>query len=423
MDVKQALLDDIARFYLSSGDFNGIPVRQLAKARFGLTWESTVSVLAELIAEGRIGVLFSDTELNTHILRLGFEPPESQIAKLPTADAHACAYPTPKHLGTLVDPADYQGRPYVLCLALGSAQLDYRAFDISILEVYRNDPRYYYSVDDISGLISASDDSIKTGALDARDSILLDTFGFCYDEELTRAVAVYLRYLADLSPEHQQFWKARELEGEYKLHPDYFRRTVLGAWGEGISVFAAFIEELQVINKMAEAMGRARLFRSDFSGGERPREFGFLIRPTLGEYNGFVQLLDKMISDNIDLKFFRNEVPYEREEARRDGKVVVVQRGSISILDEWLRTYFSPDDWQPVEQMISAFREVRRMRQRPAHAIDENVYDHGYVREQRGLISRAYGGVRTLRLILANHPLAKGVVVPSSLTERRIWTY
>jgi hypothetical protein len=98
--------------------------------------------------------------------------------------------------------------------------------------------------------------------------------------------------LADLTPEHQQIWKGKELTGDYALHPDYYRNSILGEWGTKVSIFEAFIEEMKIINRMAEKMGRPPLFRNDFSEGGKPREFGFLVRPTLKEFNSFVLLLD-----------------------------------------------------------------------------------------------------------------------------------
>ena len=91
---------------------------------------------------------------NTHIIRLGFEPEEVQIEKLPNPEPiHTCIYPRPLYLREVVDPLKYATEPYKLCLALGEPQLAYRVFDLSVLEAYRNDPRYYYSTDDIRGQI------------------------------------------------------------------------------------------------------------------------------------------------------------------------------------------------------------------------------------------------------------------------------
>ncbi len=118
--------------------------------------------------------------------------------------------------------ARFADRPYTKELALGEGQLAFRAFDLSILEIYRNDSRYYYVSNDVDGLISVTDEQDRSNEMRESDKALLQTFGFCYDENFSRAVAVFLRYLADLSPEHQQIWKSRELLGGYRIHPDYY---------------------------------------------------------------------------------------------------------------------------------------------------------------------------------------------------------
>jgi hypothetical protein len=41
------------------------------------------------------------------------------------------------------------------------------------------------------------------------------------------------------------------------------------------------------------------LFRHTFKE-DRPKEFNFLLRPTQAEFDRFVQLLDHMMSDNLN---------------------------------------------------------------------------------------------------------------------------
>lgn len=274
--------------------------------------------------------------------------------------------------------------------------------------------------DNIQGYIGINDDYEEMAA---SDKILLQAFGICYDENLDCAVAVYLRDLSKLSPEHQQIWKSKELKTGYKLHPDYYCNSILGEWGQRISIFDAFTEELRIINEMAIVMGHERLFRKDFCQSNRPVEFSFLIRPTLKEYNDFVLLLDKMISDNINKKFFRNEVAYEKEEIRDDGKVVVRNKGTLQILDEWIHKYYQTSDWEPIEDMIKVFKRIRKERQKPAHAIKENEFSQEYFHKQRELIIQAYEGVQTLRVILAKYPLAAEVEVHECLRDGKIWTF
>lgn len=425
--MKDVILQTVTNHYLNSGDFNGLPAVDLSQET-GFQWSEMNASLQELINENLIGILYSEFEVNTHILRLRFPPKDIQILKLNTDDLfHTCIYPLPNYLKEIVNHAEYAAEPYKLCLALGEPQLAHRAFDLSILEFYRNDPRYYYNNDDINGSISVRDEYYESNKMHERDRILLQTFGFAYDEDLNRAVATFIRYLADLSPEHQQIWKTKELTGDYKLHPDYYKNNIIGDWGDKVPIFSAFINELYIINQMSLAMGRPPLFNKDYGeyGEDKPQKFSFLVRPTLQEFNDFVLLLDKLLSDNINKKFFQNEVSYETETERDDGKIVVQPKGTLQILDDWVRKYFRPYDWTTWDESIKAMREVRKLRQKPAHAINENVFDQSYFKEQRELIIKTYDSLRTVRLLLANHPLVKSaeIEVPEWLSKGEIWTY
>lgn len=317
-----SLLNNATEFYLGSKDFNGYPCHHVRRTT-GMSADQLRELLRPLVEEGRISLVFGDRHPNPHIRAFADEPIPQQLAKLEQDELHhTCIYPTRAHLSQVNNQHEYHDRPYALLLALGSGQLEFRAFDLSVLEHYRNDPRYYYRNDDIRGSISISDEYYLSPDVPEKDQILLETFGFAYDSDLNRAVAAFLIYLSRLSPEHQQVWRSKELEGDYKLHPDYFRNSILGEWGEKVSVFDAFTEELRLINRMCEIIGRPSLFRDDFRDN-KPRNFGFLVRPTLAEYNAFTLTLDKMMSDNINKKFFMGEVPDETEQERDDGKIVV----------------------------------------------------------------------------------------------------
>jgi hypothetical protein len=419
----EAILGHVTRYYLDSRDFNGISARELAEA-MEIEWGDLKEALSTFIREEKICILYTDWDVNTHIKRVGHEAIYVQISKLDTGDlVHTFVYPLPRHLETVVDRSQYEDNPYTLCLALGEPQLSFRAFDLSILEHYRNDPRYYYRNDDIRGSISVRDIFCESGEIAPRDRVFLQTFGFCYDQDFNRAVAVFLRYLAQLRPEQQQLWKTRELGGNYKLHPDYYRNAIEGGWGEKVPIFRAFTAELNTINKMAEAMGRSCFFKDDFVDN-RPKKFGFLVRPTLEEFNDFVLLLDKMISENINLDFFENEVPYETERLRNDGRVVVQRKSALTILNDWIHRSFEIEDWTPIDEMIQTFKRIRRLRQRPAHAVDENVFDQRYFREQRQLIIAAYKAIKTVRVLFELHPMvhAGSIAIPPYLRDRKIWT-
>jgi hypothetical protein len=234
-----------------------------------------------------------------------------------------------------------------------------------------------------------------------------------------------LRDLVGLSPPHQQIWKAKELSGAYDLDPAYYRPSIIEANPQGSSIFAAFLAELARINRLAEAMGRRRLIVEDYSvnSERKPRNFGFLIRPTLEEFSAFVHTLDKLLSENINRGFFGNDIAFETETVRSDGKTIVQPKGSLRILDEWVTDVLRPpnlDRWRAAD---STFRGVRRLRQRPAHALDVNVFDHKYTSDQRELIGEAYMAVRTLREALEAHPAGAKteMKVPRWVQEGNIW--
>ncbi|OGR88287.1 MAG: hypothetical protein A3A86_04875 [Elusimicrobia bacterium RIFCSPLOWO2_01_FULL_60_11] len=190
----------------------------------------------------------------------------------------------------------------------------------------------------------------------------------------------------------------------------------------GLSIFSAFSLEQHHINEMCKLMGRTPIFRNEYTGEKRPKEFSFLIRPTFKEFNLFSHLLDKMISDNIDQAFFKNDIPLESEEQRPDGKISVKHKGTIALLDEWLTKTIRFSDPAPKNEMIKTFREIRGLRRRPAHAIDEDVFDQKYFQEQRKLIINAYNAIRTLRKILNGHPKTRSYKLPDELLTGKIWT-
>jgi hypothetical protein len=269
-------------------EFNGFAVVSL-----GLDVEQLRTMLRQLITD-QLASIHLGPHPNPYIKALPAYPPEVQIAALGEL-GHlngVIAYPERRHLEGVVELHDFAGRPYTLRMALGDAQLDPVFFDLSVLERYRNDPRYYYSTNDISGRIGVTDEHYETGTMSESDQVLLESFGYGFDESLHRAVCVFLRYLARLTPEHQQIWTASELGEGYKLHPAYYTSAIRGDFYEGESIFNAFREELTQLQRMSEAAGLQPLVRETL-GDRRPANLTFLIRPTLKELQDFHATLDK----------------------------------------------------------------------------------------------------------------------------------
>jgi len=424
-------LTRITNYYLKSRDFNGILITNLGK-----DFEVIRNTLRKLLKEEKIVLNFGNRHPNPHILAFEPESIDEQIKKLDKLvfqepiykeygplkiqknSINCCAYPSKNHLKLVVNPDEYKSRPYRLLLALGEPQLSYKTFNLRILEFYRNDPRYHYETDDIHGSISLKSEN----ELNEQDKTFLQTFGFAYDKDIeNRYVAVFLRYLSGLTPKHQQRWKLEEHDGDTFLHPDY-ARTTFGHWPEKVSIFNAFCEEIRIINNMTFRIFGKQLFRTTYNIYNKPKNFGFLVQPTKEEYEKFLQLLDKMMSDNLNKEFFKDKVDLIKLE-KREGVFVGQNKGTVTLLQEWLNKIVKFPDPKQKNEMIRIFKEVRKKRSKPAHHVRDDEWDNRFFREQREIIKRAYQAVRTLRLIFANHPIAKTIKVPDWLYKGEIWTY
>lgn len=404
-EIKNLIID----FYLTSNDFNGIPFQALLR-QLNSTSIDLQSVLQQLFNEELIDIVSSKYVPNPHIKQFSNLDRTKLIGEFNEIDKlnYCCFYPSV----LLMQSVDknrfnkYDGKPYLMNLALGYGQLEFKSFDMSILEFYRNDPRYYYSCNDIQGVIYIASEQESNFNSEA-DKIYLQSFSFSYNEDHNqRYVAVFNRYLCDLSEEQQLLWKLKEVKKSFKLHPVYIQNSILGEFSDYISLTDAFLEELKIINNMCVVMNKPVLFRESYVNKNLP-EFSFLLRPTLKEYNNFIHLLDKLISDNINKDFFQNDILLEIEEEIDDGRIAVRTKGTLQLLGEWLDKFFKSENQGHINEIIPIFKKIRKSRQKPAHYIDENKFDNIYYSEQRKLLKDAYTAIRTIRLIFTNHPKVK----------------
>jgi hypothetical protein len=408
------VLDFVTDFYLGSRDFNGVPVGTIEK-EMRMSRESILRALRELLGQNHISIVSSKQDVNPYIKRFAEESRENQIIRFDSEDGLICVYPSPTHLHKVVDRHSFEGKPFTLKIALGAPQLDFESFDLRVLLNYRDDPRYDYYNNDIHGSIDIKDDeTIKE--LDQSDRVFLKSFGYSYDSEHYRAVAVFLIYLRRLNAAHQQIWNAKLLRGEYKLHPDYYRSMILGEWPEGCSVVDALSLDIIAINQVCKLMKRPPLFNDELRV-TRATELSFLIMPTRKEFCKFALELNKAIGDNINIKFFRDDVEKIKIIKTRSGPKEQ-NKGSVELLAEWLEKCFHIDDRTQINEMIKCFKNIAKLRGRAAHTRDENKYNRRYFKEQRDLFIEAYTGINLLRIIFASYPRAKKKKIPPSLNGK-----
>lgn len=413
-DCRSEFLEKVVGKYLNSSDFNGLSVRSIESA-------ADADAVRGLIANGDLDLVRGDAHPNPHIKALPADSIEVQLEKIDAHGLEGCLYPTPRLLIELNAGAG-ETAPYTRALKEGSPQLCFRAFDLRALEWYRNDPRFDFDVDDIHGRILQKEGTQVAERAVVRDGLEFFEFGFAYDEEMHRALAAFLRYLHDLPTAQQSEMQKHELQGSYQLHPDFHRTQILGQFPTRISIYDAFLQEKIHINQMCKLMGKPKLFRTEHPDMKRPRGFGILIRPTKKEFRDFVLLLDQLMSDDLDREFFRGDVELNRNLTDQDGTKITQPKGTIQLLEEWIGAKFRPSDPKEMDELFGNFRAVRKVRQKPAHIVEDDEFDQKYVSEQREIIGKAFHGVRTLRMVLENHPAAKNHEVPDYLRETRVWT-
>lgn len=236
-------------------------------------------LIKELIAGGRLDLVRGDGHPNPHIKAFEAEPIDVQLKKIDADGLAGCLYPTPQLLAEHGAGAG-EAAPYTRALKEGAPQLSYRAFDLRALEWYRDDPRFNFDVDDIHGRILQKDGTQVADRAVVRDGLEFFEFGFAYDEKMHRAIAAFIRYLHDLPEALQLEMEKHELDGSYKLHPDFFRTQIIGDFPEKMSIYDAFLQEKLQINRFCEQIGKPPLFRTEFGDLKRPSGFGILLRPT-----------------------------------------------------------------------------------------------------------------------------------------------
>jgi hypothetical protein len=441
---EETILNEVTNFYLNSRDFNGISLEDLY-TKTSLSENKFKEEIVALINNRKIDLIYEGDIPNPHIKPFPAPTIKKQIEKLfqfriddhiKQSETNAetfghgeikirfvqglgcCVYPAPEHLKNRVDWKKYVSRPFTLRLAKGEWQLRPYFFELGILAIYRNDPRYKYRTDDITGSVIYEDEKL----LNTSDQIFIEHFGFGFGDSGIRAVAVLLTDLAKLTPEHQQIWKAKMLGGYYKyrLHPE-FRRSILGDFYEKESIFSAFLKELEVIKEMSEKISGISLINKTFEYDEKPENFGFLILPTLREYELFCHTLDRMMSDNLNKNFFTDKIS---ESDLSDGETMEkIENRLIRKLEIWINKTVRFSDHGPKDEMFKIFRDIRSLRSKPAHSHFKNEWNLRFYEDQKKLIKQAYTAIRTLRLILANHRNTKSVEVPDWLFKGEIRTF
>ncbi len=436
--MKSEVLSRIVKFFYESNDFNGIPFRGIQNNKDD-SWNEYVDSVVELIDEGKISIC---TSTNPHIIGYQHYEKKDQIAVIETArttktteeelmgikfvsgDKYPiCLYPSPEYLLANRDLAEFEGAPFSKLLALASPQLAPYYFDMEVLDRYFSDPRFEFRFREYSGSIRVQYSDDEKPLIREEDRIYLKRFGIGRDQSDTRVVVVCLRDLGRLSPEQQVLWKSKEAAGQCKMYKEYYDNIVLGEWTSSVSIFTAFVEELALISQITVKAFGYRLFRKDFNQEKRPKEFTLFFVPTSKNYQDFVLLLDKMLSENIDKKFFNGQIELHEDLEQKDGVVVRTQKNTIRLLEEWMDGIYNHPTPNIVQDALKPLKKIRKDRQNPAHRISVNVYDKKYMEMQIETLKEAYKSIRALRTMLGTHPQAKSIEIPRWMEDGSVTVF
>ena len=416
------LLNAIASSFIASAErdgFNGVVASTLLSIEEKP--ERLRSTLAELVTDGKITAVFARTSVNMHIKRLPDLPISDQLELLSSEELNNFSlYPTETEVRRRVDLSAWHDRPFSKALLLAEPQLAFRAFEMGCLERYVADPRYKVHFADYMGRMSITDDFFVNEQHPERDKVSLQTFGLGFDVQRIPYTIVYLRYLAGLSAEHQQYWNSYLASGDVRMSEPYYRSSIEGQFWKNRSLRYAITGRCALLRALSEAIWGQSLFRAP-AKGEVPIGLTSFLRPTAENFNRFVMALDKLLSESINSSFFQGKCPLEIEETRPDGKTVVTRKGTLALLEEWLLKEITWDDPEAFrEVVIKPLRKVRRMRQTPAHAFTADNFSTEYYEKRKKLLWDVFNSLSNIRVTFAKHPLAKRVEIPSWLDDEPI---
>lgn len=420
------LLRRITEFYLKSGDFNGILVTDLLRASQPFSLET----IKALVRRGLVEV-YSSVYDNPHIKRLPASEVQPQLEFLEAIDSQSvCLYPSVKHMRRTLPGRVHRNKPFSRFLDLGHAQLEPIFFQLAVLDRYQADPRYYFRFDGLNGHISVKESHYRKPEMGKADKVMLETFGLGTDSKGHRVVVSFPRYLASLSARHQQHWQSYRVIGKCKMERNYALRGWYGHWTDGVSIYEALLQEICHINKMCQMIGLPDLFRRDYSAESReyeasgrleePKGFGLLMVPTKKHYLDFAAVLDKIISENLNRDFFAAQGLQLEEQTVKNGQIIPDHKGTLRLLEEWITKRIRMKEIDGPATIVKPLKEVRQLRQGPAHKFVNDEFSIKYQTAKEKLILDVYISVSNIRMFFQTHQKAQGYQFPDYLKAENI---
>lgn len=322
----------------------------------------------------------------------------AELVRVAAGTLTGCLYPTPKAMKAHA-PALTHTHPYRDRMTMGGGTLELAFFDLAALEGYVNDPNFTFEFGDGFKFSTAP-------ASDYNDDDLLNLeAGYAYDhtvdyrgdEAIRRYWTAFLCDLVDLPARHQTRLSTFERGGkDLSPHPDWWQRQIGGRWLDHIGPFTKILCELKAINELWNIAYDADLFATI----DRPRAWGWVLRPTTGSWNEFIHLTDKLLSDNLRPKGL-DAAGAPKTDARGNNM------GTLGRLQELILASSSTATVEGVRSVLEPLRQVRKERQAPAHKIADTVTDGNVVNRQRDLLRDIAYSLDAVRAFVQTHPAVR----------------
>ncbi|WAC53239.1 hypothetical protein [Frigoribacterium sp. SL97] len=359
----------------------------------------------ELVQLGLAQVVSGADYLNIHIRpwpsKRTVDSQLQDLEELTLDDYGVCLYPLSAGMRGVRLPGRLTGRPYARAMARGRGTLETAYFEFAVLEQYRNDGRFRFNFGDGGASMWLTDEASDDDDVFERDHVGLSHMGFAYDlsrydagdltSPIERRVAVFYSDLCTLTPEHQRRWETYEVpEDNLELHPIWWG-SQMGHWGDAVGPFSHLFLELENLNELSTLAFSEPMFRYT----EKPADLGWLLRPSQREWDDFVLQLDKALSDNLRPQFFDQVgIPSEDPTGQRLGTLVR--------LDRFMQNHGVTES--EARKVLEPLRQIRKARQKPAHAVRENLNDRTYIHQQINLLQEVIGALTGVRGWLSSHP-------------------
>lgn len=393
MRGRDDVLAEVIRHYLNSGDFNGLVIERN---------DPRGSALGELLADELIEVTSDRAYLNPHIKpwapRQSWEQ-ERALAEGLAGAGVACIYPSPAAMSS-VDLSHMADTPYQRDVASGRGALELVYFETAAIEPYRNDPRYWFDLDDFGVSWGISDEAWSDKGEPERDKIATVRAGFAFDESelsgsgpTSRYVCAFPCDLRKLTATHQQRMRTWEVEQPERLtpHPTWWAMQ-MGHWPEHIGLFDKVLGEIDANSQTWKIVFGEPLFKS----AERHRSWGWLIRPSSTEWDQFVLLTDQLLSENLNTAAL-DAAGAPTTNANGD------RLGTINRLVEFFYTRTSAPRHQ-IDETFAPLKAIRKARQKPAHAAKAPTTDADAFARQREVLIDVAKSLEALRRFMQRHP-------------------